>query len=147
MWVSVWRWVREALGPRGAVGTPGSWAFTVCKDHACCCSAARGLGPAPEPSGPPSPLGSWAALDSVAVPSDGFSVRPGVRNSRSPHSPHPRRAVCGGQGATPPCLVGSLPAALLQARPPPGQHCGEGLRNVGLTCVRVLVPGHRACKL
>lgn len=124
VWVSVWRWVREALGPRGAVGIPGSRAFTVCR--ACCCSVAWGLGPAPEPSGPPSPLGSWAALDSVAVPSAGFSVRPGVRNSRSPHSPHPRCAVCGGQGATPPCLVGSLPAVLLQARPHLASSVGRG---------------------
>lgn len=53
VWVSVWRWVREAPGPRGAVGTPVSRAFIVCRHHACCCTAARGLGPAPEPLGLP----------------------------------------------------------------------------------------------
>ena len=132
VWVSVWRWVREAPGPRGVVGTPASQAFTVCRHHACCCAAARGLGPAPEPSGPPSPLGSWVALDSVAVPSDGFSVRPGVFNFRAPIAPTPDALCAGGRV---PLLHAWWAACLLCCfgpAPQPGQHRGEGPWNAGL---------------
>ena len=94
-WVCVWRWVREAPGPRGQRGNPsvtGLHRLQVSRllPH-------RSPGPRPlwafQPSGLLSRPGQC-----VAVPSDGFSVRLGSGISGAPPSPHPRPGQHCGEG-------------------------------------------------
>ena len=143
VWVCVWRWVREAPGPRGQCGNPSVTGLHRLQVLRLLPHRSPGPGPSPEPSGPSSPLGSSAALDNVWLCYLMVSALGWGLEFQEPPQPPPQTRRVWGAGCPPPGRWAGCLLCLFGPAPGPASTMGRGRGSVSKSWL--LVTGPTSC--